>query len=151
MAEIWNNGDVPSRLLVPAAAAVVLTGLTACGGDEPGAGGLPSDLPSPQVQTSATSVASGVASDAAQQTIALTVSGGKVTGQSGQQNVALGSRVRITVTSDVADEMHVHGYDLNQEVAPGSPASIEFVTDEAGSVEVELHRTNLALTRLQIS
>lgn len=142
---------MPPRLLAPAAALALLTALTGCAGDEPGAGGLPSDLPSPQVQASATSVASGIASDAAQQTISVTVSGGKASGQTGRQKVALGSRVRITVTSDVADEIHVHVYDLSQPVSADAPASVEFVADKPGVVEVELHRSKVTLTRLQIS
>ncbi|MGQ0778881.1 MAG: hypothetical protein ACT4NY_31475 [Pseudonocardiales bacterium] len=40
-------------------------------------------------------------------TINITVSGGQVTGETGRVEVPLGTPV--TVTSDVADEIHVHG------------------------------------------
>ena len=128
-----------------------LTVLTAaCGGssaDESDA----TPVPSPSLEPTATAVASGIASDSAQVNLALTVAGGKVTGDTGRVKVPLGSRVRITVTSDVADEVHVHLYDLKQEISANSPGSIEFVADKPGVVEVELEHAKLPLTRLAIS
>jgi hypothetical protein len=122
---------------------------TACGGSSAPAASSP--LPSPSLASSAAPVASSVPSDNAQQTISLTVSGGKVTGQTGRVKVALGTRLRITVTSDVADEILVHVYDLKQEVSANASASIEFVADKPGVVDVELERSKLTLTRLAIS
>lgn len=74
-----------------------------------------------------------------------------MTGQTGRVKVALGTRLRITVTSDVADELHVHGYDLTQELSAGQSGSLEFVADKPGVIEVELERAKLPLTRLEIS
>jgi len=92
-----------------------------------------------------------VASDSAQVNLALTVAKGKVTGHTGRVKVPLGSRVRITVTSDVADEIHVHLYDLKQELSANQPGSIEFTADKPGVIEVELEKAKLPLTRLAIS
>lgn len=64
--------------------------------------------------------------------------------------VARGQRVRITVTSDVEEEVHVHGYDLRADVAPGEPAVIEFVADASGVFEVELERSHVLLFRLEV-
>jgi hypothetical protein len=129
---------------------LVLAPLAAsCGGSSAPAASSP--LPSPSLASSAAPVASSVPSDNAQQTISLTVSGGKVTGQTGRVKVALGTRVRLTVTSDVADEIHVHVYDLKQEVSANASASIEFVADKPGVIAVELERAKLSLTRLEIS
>lgn len=130
---------------------LVLTAMTgACGGSS-GSDLASSPVPSPSVPLSPTPVASGVASDSAQQTLSLTVSKGKVTGDTGRVKVALGTRLRITVTSDVADEIHVHLYDLMQEISANSPGSIEFVADKPGVVEVELEHAKLPLTHLAIS
>ncbi|MCA1720474.1 MAG: hypothetical protein LC779_04975 [Actinobacteria bacterium] len=98
-----------------------------------------------------TQVASAVPSDTAQQTIALTVAGGAVTGQTGPVTVGLGTRLRITVTADVSDEIYVHGYELKQAVSAEAPASIEFVADKPGQVEVELAKAGLTLTRLVVA
>ena len=103
-------------------------------------------------QTAApTAVASGVASDSAQQTINVTVAGGKVSGPTGLVKVAKGTRLRITVTSDAADEVHVHVYDLRQAVSANASASVEFVADKPGVIEVELESAKLVLARLEIS
>ena len=69
----------------------------------------------------------------------------------GRVAVKLGSRLRLTVTADVTDEIHVHVYDLKKAVAPGAPTSIEFVADKPGQMEVELHDTALTLVRLIVS
>ncbi|MCW2607889.1 MAG: uncharacterized protein JWO60_2582, partial [Frankiales bacterium] len=80
----------------------------------------------------------------------LTVVGGKVTGDTGRVRIGLGDRVRLTVTADVADEVHLHGYDLHADTAAGQAASLEFVADRPGIFEVELEESRLALTRLQV-
>lgn len=50
-----------------------------------------------------------------------------------------GDRVRIVVTSDAPDEIHLHGYDIEREAAPGSPARFSFVADIEGIFEIESH------------
>ena len=138
------------RTLRLAPVLLLLTPLAAaCGGSSAPAASSP--VPSPSLASSAAPVASSVPSDNAQQTVSLTVSGGKVTGQTGRVKVALGTRLRITVTSDVADELHVHVYDLKQEISANASGSIEFVADKPGVIEVELERAKLTLTHLEIS
>ena len=133
----------------PLVLVAVAGALTACGGSStPTASAVPSPV---LASDQPTTVASAVASDSAQQTIALTVAGGKVTGQTGRVKVSLGTRLRITVTADVADEVHVHVYDLKQNVSPASPTSIEFIADKPGQIEVELEKAKLTLTRLLVS
>ena len=123
--------------------------VSGCGGDDSSIAASP--VPTPTVVESPAAVASAVASDTAQKTISVTVAAGRVTGDTGRVDVPLGTRVRITVTSDVADEIHVHLYDLTQQVSVGQAASIEFVADKPGVVQVELEKAKLPLTRLAIS
>jgi hypothetical protein len=52
--------------------------------------------------------------------------------------VARGRRVVLRVTSDVSDHVHVHGYDLMQDVGPGQPARIAFRATIPATVEAEL-------------
>ena len=52
--------------------------------------------------------------------------------------VARGRRVILTVTSDVTDHVHLHGYDVMRDVAPGQVARIEFRATIVGTVEAEL-------------
>ena len=69
------------------------------------------------------------------------VVGGEPQGGIVRESVDLDSAVVLTVTSDVADEVHVHGYDLMADVAPGAPATIRFTADAPGRFEIELENT----------
>jgi hypothetical protein len=49
-----------------------------------------------------------------------------------------GDEIRFEVTSDVADEVHVHGYDLMQDVQAGGTVSFDFPAEIEGIFEAEL-------------
>ncbi|MFD0478149.1 hypothetical protein ACFQ0B_65710 [Nonomuraea thailandensis] len=61
-----------------------------------------------------------------------------------------GRQVSLTVTSDVADELHVHGYDLVAELRPGVPVTIRFTADLTGVFQVETHGGKLVLIQLAV-
>jgi hypothetical protein len=50
-----------------------------------------------------------------------------------------GELVRITVESDAADEIHLHGYDITRAVRPAEPARFSFRANIEGIFEVESH------------
>jgi hypothetical protein len=77
------------------------------------------------------------------------VVGGKPQGIA-RDSVDRGQTVAITVTSDVADEVHVHGYDLMADVAPGVPATIRFEADAPGRFEIELEDTGVQVAELEV-
>ena len=78
------------------------------------------------------------------------VVGGEPQGGIVRESVDLDSEVVVTVTSDVADEVHVHGYDLMADVAPGSPATIQFTADAPGRFEIELEDTGVQIAELEV-
>ncbi len=49
-----------------------------------------------------------------------------------------GDEIRFEVQSDVADEVHVHGYDLMQDVPAGGTVSFDFPAEIEGIFEAEL-------------
>jgi hypothetical protein len=55
-----------------------------------------------------------------------------------RRTVDQGDRVAIVVTSDVADHIHLHGYDIVRDVAAGGTARIAFRATVPGRFEVEL-------------
>ena len=83
--------------------------------------------------------------------IEVVVAGGSVVEGGGRESVPLGSSVALVVTSDVEEEIHLHGYDVELAVAPGVPAVLEFTADIPGVFEVELHGSGLGLWDLEIS
>jgi len=76
--------------------------------------------------------------------------GGTVQGGVNRVPVRLGSSVALVVTSDVADEVHLHGYDRKSDVAPGGTTTIEFVADHAGVFEAEMESRGIQLVQLEI-
>lgn len=85
------------------------------------------------------------------QRLQLTVKGSSVTGDTGTVDVKLGRPVQLTVTSDVADEVHVHGVDIGTDVPAGGTVVIDFTQNAPGRFEVELESRKRVLTRLQVS
>jgi hypothetical protein len=83
-------------------------------------------------------------------TVRLTVQGGRPVGGIARPSVKQGRRVRIVVRSDVADHVHLHGYDLMRDVGPGSPAQIVFTADIPGRFEIELEDRSLQLAELEV-
>jgi len=61
-----------------------------------------------------------------------------------------GDSVTLRITSDAADEVHVHGYDLHAELRPGVPAVLAFKADRSGRFDVELHKSDLQLVTLEV-
>jgi hypothetical protein len=61
-----------------------------------------------------------------------------------------GTQVLLLVRSDVEDEVHLHGYDLSTEVAPGQPGRIRFQADTVGAFEVELEQRTIPIAELEV-
>ncbi len=103
--------------------------------------------------TSTTTTTSSMSSTSTDETVVVEVEvAGGASSIAGQTvNAKIGQRVLIQVASDVADEVHLHGYDLKVEVAAGSSAEIEFVADIPGVFEVELEEAGLLLFELAVS
>jgi hypothetical protein len=140
-----------SRLPAALAGLGLAAALNGCAGtDEPvPAGSSTSSSSSASASTSASAAPSAPA--AAGQRIEVTVTGGQVTGDTGRVPVPAGEHVTLVVTSDAADELHVHGYDLTADLPPGTPATVEFDASIPGVFEVELHDAGTLLLSLQVS
>ncbi|GGM56076.1 hypothetical protein ACFFX1_07840 [Dactylosporangium sucinum] len=82
--------------------------------------------------------------------LTITISNRTVSPPTGRVEVARGTTIRLTVTSDVPDELHVHGYDRKAALEPGRPAQLEFKADVTGLFEVETHDAGLVLFQLVV-
>lgn len=83
-------------------------------------------------------------------TITVSVEGGATANTDRTETVRRGERIRIEVTADVTDEVHVHTYDVLADVAPGRPAVLELTADIPGVHEVELEESGLGLFDLRV-
>jgi hypothetical protein len=141
----------PARVAL-AVAAVALSA-AACGSSSGGgtvaAGTSPS--PSAAVPSPAASQTAAPSPSAADgPTVKIVYAGGKVSGVGSRVKVKLGTKVTLVVTSDVADEVHLHGYDKSADVAKGGTATIAFKATIPGIFEVELEKLKHRLVQLQV-
>lgn len=88
---------------------------------------------------------------AAEPTLRISYADGQVSGETGRVPVALGTTVTVLVRSDVADEVHLHGYDKTVAVPAGGSATLRFSADIPGVFELELHEAGITLASLEVS
>jgi hypothetical protein len=61
-----------------------------------------------------------------------------------------GDTVRFRVRADVADHVHVHGYDLMKDVEPGKTVTFSFPADITGIFEIELEDAGEQIAQLRV-
>ena len=83
-------------------------------------------------------------------TIRVVVKGGKPVGGIQRATAKKGQTVAIVVHSDVADEVHVHGYDLHKDVAAGGTVRIAFPATITGVFEAELESRKLQIIEFTV-
>lgn len=67
------------------------------------------------------------------------VRGGEPVGGVQELRVDSGDRVRFRVSSDIAGEVHVHGYDFEKPIEAGGSVGFDFPAELEGGFEIELH------------
>ena len=131
--------------------------LSACGeGDDGPAAQAPaptttSSAPTTSVAPAATSptTLASTTTAVAGQLVSVTVRGGQVQGPS-RQRVGRNETVTVRVSSDVADEIHVHGYNKTAPVAAGGTGEVSFVANIPGVFEVEFEKSGKLLFTLEV-
>ena len=83
--------------------------------------------------------------------VALEFAGGEVVGGVETIEVTSGEEVTMTVTSDVQEELHVHGVDLYEDLPPGEEVEVTFTPEAEGIFEIELHGSGTQLANLEVS
>jgi cytoskeletal protein RodZ len=169
------GGDEPGRgmsgvqragIVLGALAVLLIVFLVLRGGNDNG-----SSSSSSSAQTTATSTAqgtpsattgetendsgsgSGSASTAAPTAAARTIRVVNGQPQGGVKTVSFkkGDQVVLKVQSDVADEIHVHGYDLKKDVAKGGSVTFNFKATIEGRFEVELENAGTQIANLEVT
>ena len=132
------------RAIVSAGVLAAVLALSGCGGGGGSSqtGTTASETTQPSTTTSTT--------PAQATTMTIVVVRGVPKGGITRATVQKGDRVVVAVTSDVSDEVHVHGYDLKANVAPGKPARIAFVASVPGRFDVELESRSLQIGDLTV-
>jgi hypothetical protein len=84
------------------------------------------------------------------QLVRIVYQGGRVIGGIRQVRLERGDRLMLVVASSVPDHVHVHGYDIMRDVAPGRPARITLRVTAAGRFEVELEDRQVPIAELDV-
>jgi hypothetical protein len=145
-----------NRLVIVAAAIVAVVALYLVfrpGDDDSGATTTPTTTASTTTAPSGTTT--GIVPQPPQppappapQQIRIVVRDGKPVGGVKNVTVTRGERAVIVITSDVADELHLHGYNLSRELTPGQTVRLPFRATIAGTVEAELEERGIPLVRI---
>jgi hypothetical protein len=132
-----------------AAASVFAVTLAGCGDD---------DAAAPTTQTTETTTTSTTettetttsTSEPEVRTVRIVVQNAAPKGGIVRETVGKGERVVLVVSSDVADEIHLHGYDLSRDVEAGGTARLAFTAKVVGRFEVELEQRGVQIAELTV-
>jgi hypothetical protein len=118
-----------------------------------GSGGDSGDTPPPVAATlgarSATVVSPATAPEKVVPTVV--VRHGKPAGGVKTLRFRKGDQIAFRVRSDVADEIHVHGYDVHRDVAKGGMAGFSFRGTIDGIFVVELESRGVQIASLEVT
>jgi hypothetical protein len=81
----------------------------------------------------------------------IVVRGGEPIGGVQKLEFSAGEEVRFRVSSDTAEEIHVHGYDLVKNVPAGGTVEFAFPAELEGIYEAELEGLGVQIAELQIN
>lgn len=83
-------------------------------------------------------------------TIAIVVKQGRPSGGITRPTVQKGDKVVLVIRTDAGEEVHLHGYDIEKPVTPGTPVRIPFTANLPGRFELELHHPDALLAVIEV-
>lgn len=61
-----------------------------------------------------------------------------------------GKEVILSITSEIKEEAHLHGYDFSTELEPNKEGVIKFIADKTGRFELELENGGIVLGFIEV-
>lgn len=65
-------------------------------------------------------------------------------------DLAVGEQLTLVVTSDHDDELHLHGFDVEDKLKAGVPTTVTVTGKDPGIYEVETHEPPLRLLKIAV-
>jgi hypothetical protein len=135
-----------TRTLALLLAALALTvGLVACGGGSDSTGAEANGTQTSSQETTATTGGEKSAIPT------IVIRDGEPVGGIEELGYSAGEEVRFKVESDVAEEIHVHGYDLMKDVPAGGSVSFDFPAELEGIFEAEMEGQGVQILQLTVN
>ena len=139
------------RLTTAAIVAATAVALAGCSGGSPTPAVNTTPTTSASPSTSATSsTPSATTSTTTGRSIAITVTGSTITPAPAQVDLPVGQTLTLVVTSDHDDQLHAHGFEVEEAIKAGVPATIALTGKDPGVYEVELHHPALTLLTVAV-
>jgi hypothetical protein len=135
------------KLLLASACLLAVTVIAGCGSDE-GTTAETTDTTTESTTTETTTTET--APPAGPTEIRIVVVNGAPKGGIVRETVDKDDRVVLVVESDVADEIHLHGYDVSRDVEAGGTARLRFTATIPGRFEVELEERGLQIADITV-
>lgn len=81
----------------------------------------------------------------------IVVKGGEPVGGVAELSFAKGEAIRFRVESDVAEEIHMHGYDVSKDVSAGGEVLFDVPASIEGIFEVELEHSVVPIAEITVN
>ena len=81
----------------------------------------------------------------------ITVKGGQPVGGVAELEYKTGDQIQFTVESDVDENIHLHGYDIEQPVAAGGKTTFDLEASIEGVFEVELEEAVVPIAEVTVN
>ena len=139
------------RVVLAAACVLAAVALAGCGSDD-GEGVSSTDTTATTVTTTTeTTTSETTTTEAGTPTIVrVNVVDGQSQGGIVRQTVNKDDQVVLVVTSDVADEIHLHGYDIARDVEAGGTVRLPFKATIPGRFEAELESRSVQIADITV-
>ena len=136
-------GPSPVRAAIIGCAAVAL--VAGCGSSSGGTS------PSTAEPVPSTDSAASVSAQPDTLQMVLSIDGGTVEPTNQRLDASVGQTISMSITSDVADELHVHSVPEHTfEIEPGKDQLFTFTVDVPGQVDIELHHSDRTVATLVV-
>lgn len=143
---------ISARLTLAVVALLTASALSACG-SETSTAAEPNHAEHVETETSvpsASSTPSLTDPEPEGKVIRIEVLDGKPSPPAHVEHVGLGESVTLAVTSDLQDEVHLHGYDVHVDLVAGQEGELTFTADIPGRFEAELEGAGALLVEIEV-
>ena len=136
------------RFVLAASCVLAAVALAACGSDDNESA---SSTDTTTTATETTTTDTTTTTEAETPTVVkITVVDGQPQGGIVRQTVNKDDQVVLVVTSDVADEIHLHGYDISRDVEAGGTVRLPFKATIPGRFEAELESRSVQIADITV-
>ena len=136
-----------NKILLVVAATVASIALVGCGSND--SESASTDTTTTDTTTTTTDTTTTTAAEKPTE-VKVVVVNGSPQGGIVRQTVSKDDQVVLVVTSDVADEIHLHGYDKARDVAAGGTIRLPFKATIPGRFEAELESRGVQIAEITV-